>query len=190
MKADGSPAWLLPVIHDTATGVSVADSFAIAEYLEKTYPSAPSLFPHGTAAFQALFLGALPPASQGPLARFVVPAVHRVANPASKAFIRRTREAWFGKPLEEIEPRGEEAVAEWAKVEKGWGTIAGWYAKSGGPFLLGETVSWADFVVACWLMTVRSLWGEDSQRWRDMASWNGGRFGKLLDDLKEYQAVV
>ncbi len=42
-------------------------------------------------------------------------------NPASKAFIRRTREAWFGKPLEEIEPRGEEAVVEWAKGREGVG---------------------------------------------------------------------
>ncbi len=40
------------------------------------------------------------------------------------------RHGW--KPLYEIEPRGEEAVVEWAKVEKGWGTP---YAKSGGPFL-------------------------------------------------------
>ena len=190
MKADGSPAYLLPVIHDTATGASAADSLAIAEYLEKTYPEAPSLFPNGTAAFQVLFQDALPAGALQPLGSFSAAAVHSVVNSASKAHIRRTREAAYGKPLEEIAPRGDAAVAEWAKVEAGWGTIAGWYAKSAGPFLLGPTVSWADFVVACWLVTARSVWGEDAQKWKDIAAWNGGRFAKLLDDLKKYQAVV
>ncbi|KJA29516.1 hypothetical protein HYPSUDRAFT_33009 [Hypholoma sublateritium FD-334 SS-4] len=189
-KADGSPAWVLPVIHDTATGVSVAESFAIAEYLEKTYPSTPSLFPHGTIVFQELFNGAVPASALEPLGRFFVPEVYRVVNPASKEFIRRTREAAFGKALEDIAPTGDEAVAAWAKAEAGWGTIAAWYAKSGGPFLLGPTVSWADFYVVCWLITARSALGEEDQRWKNIASWHGGRFVQLLDDLKEYQAVL
>jgi glutathione S-transferase len=38
---DGSALYTLPAIHDSSTGVYIADSTAIAEYLEKTYPSFP-----------------------------------------------------------------------------------------------------------------------------------------------------
>ncbi|KJA20279.1 hypothetical protein HYPSUDRAFT_189028 [Hypholoma sublateritium FD-334 SS-4] len=187
-KPDGSPTYLLPVIHDISTGVSVADSLLIAEYLEKTYP-VPSLFPNNTIAFQSIFDNAVRDAALKPQRRFTIPDIFSVVSLQSKDYFRRTREAAFGKPLEEIAPQGDEAVAEWAVVKAGWGTIDSWYIKSGGPFILGDTVSWADFVVGSWLIWARTIWGEESQKWKDYASWHNGRWLKVLDDLKEYQRI-
>ncbi|KJA29515.1 hypothetical protein HYPSUDRAFT_211357 [Hypholoma sublateritium FD-334 SS-4] len=186
---DGSPAYLLPVIHDTATGVSVADSFAIAEYLERTYPAAQRLFPHNTAALQSLVDGATFDGVIQSVLRFTVLDRYLVLRPVGKDYFRRTREAEFGMPLEDIAPKGNDAVAEWAKVEAAFGAIAAWYAKSEGPFILGPTVSWADFAVACWVMTARSIWGEESQKWKEFAWWHGGLCAKIIDDLKEYQKI-
>lgn len=161
----------------------------IAEYLEKTYPT-PSFFPHNTIAFQSLFEDAVRGATQlKSQLRFAIPNIFLVVSPQSKDYFRRTREAAFGKSLEEIAPQGDEAVAEWAAVKAGWGTIDSWYIKSGGPFIMGDTISWADFVVGSWLIWARTIWGEDSQKWKDYASWHNGRWEKVLNDLKEYQRI-
>ncbi|KJA20278.1 hypothetical protein HYPSUDRAFT_167279 [Hypholoma sublateritium FD-334 SS-4] len=187
-NADGSPSWVLPVIHDTDTGVSMHDSFAIAEYLEGKH-SSPSLFPDNTIAFQSIFDEVVRRTALKSVIRFIVYDVYQIVNPASKEFIRRTREPIFGKPLEEIPPKGDDAVAQWAKVEAEWGTIDSWYKKSGGPYILGNTVSWADFVTACWIISARAAWGQDSPKWKDFTSWHGGRWGKLLGDLEGYQKI-
>ncbi|KJA20281.1 hypothetical protein HYPSUDRAFT_142565 [Hypholoma sublateritium FD-334 SS-4] len=188
VEADGTPAYTLPALHDPATGTYIADSLLIAEYLEKTYPT-PSIFPHGTAAFQALFDGALRKAALGPLWPFIIPAVHTRLAPASAAYFRTTREPIFGKALEEVTPTGAEGVAQWAAFEAGLDTVDKWYAKSGGPFIMGDTTSWADFIVGSWLIWLRTIWGEGSQQWKDVASWHGGRWAKVLGDLEEYQKV-
>ena len=53
-KPDGTPFYSLPVIHDPSTRADLAESFHIAEYLEKMYP-APSIFLHGTKSFHHAF---------------------------------------------------------------------------------------------------------------------------------------
>ncbi|KAF9536581.1 hypothetical protein CPC08DRAFT_613849, partial [Agrocybe pediades] len=70
----------------------------------------------------------------------------------------------------------------WDKFKAGLGKIDSWYAKndSKGPFLLGETISWADLVVASYTICLKISWGEDSEQWKDIASWHGGRWNNLL----------
>ena len=102
-KANGCPIYLLPVIHDTSTGVSVADSFLIAEYLEKTYPK-PSLFPHNSIAFQSIFDDTIRNAALKALRRFTIPEIFSLVTPQSKEYFRRTREEAFGKAVEDIAP--------------------------------------------------------------------------------------
>ena len=46
---------------------------------------------------------------------------------------------------------------------------------------MGDTVSWADFFTSGYLMYFKNIWGEDSEEWKDIASWNEGRWKKLLD---------
>lgn len=189
-KADGSPAYTLPAIHDTATGIYLSDSFPIAEYLEKTYPDKPSLFPGHSHGLQALFDGAFVDAALTPAFQFILPATCPTLNSRSEEYFRRTREQTFGKALEDVVPKGEEGVAQWAKFKDGLGKVDTWYAKSGGVFLMGGSISWADLDIAAWLIWMKIVWGEESTQWKDIASWQGGRWKNLLGNLKQYQTVV
>lgn len=42
--------YTLPAIYDPSTGTGVADSFEIARYLDKQYPTTPTVIPAGTEA--------------------------------------------------------------------------------------------------------------------------------------------
>src|SRR6266446_9283461 len=55
-EEDGSDRYTVPAIHDPSTGASIADSVLIAEYLEKTYPDTPKVFPNNTPALQVAFV--------------------------------------------------------------------------------------------------------------------------------------
>ncbi|PPR00407.1 hypothetical protein CVT26_009692 [Gymnopilus dilepis] len=188
-KADGKPLYTLPAIHDTSTGAYIADSLKIAEYLDKTYPDTPRLFPNNTVGLQVAFVEAFV-SNLSALWQFALPAVNKILNPSSEAYFRRTREAMFGKTMEDLTPTGEAGAAEWAKFEKGLGNVNEWYNKNGGkgPFLLGETPSWGDLVVASYLIWLRIIFGAESRQWKDISSWHGGRWKTLLDSLKEYQS--
>ncbi|KAJ3517323.1 hypothetical protein NLJ89_g584 [Agrocybe chaxingu] len=192
-KEDGSGRdhYTLPAIYDPSTGAYVSDSFAIAEYLDKTYPDTPKLFPNDTTALQAAFTEAFR-AKLAPLWAFILPAVCTILNPRSEEYFRRTREATFGKTLEELVPKEEVAVAEWAKYQNALTEVGKWYEKNGGkgPYLLGDTLSWGDLVVAGYTVWLRIIWGEDSSQWRDIESWNEGRWKVLIDSLREYETVV
>jgi glutathione S-transferase len=190
-KADGSDHYTLPAIHDPSTGAYMADSILIAEYLDKTYPDTPQVFPNNTLALQATFTEAL----QGKLGvffQFIVHVIGSSLNPRSQEPFRGKMEKAFGKAIEEIAPKGEAADAEWAKFQDGLTKVDSWYAKNGGkgPFLLGETASWGDLVVASYLSMWRTLWGEDSQQWKDISSWNNGRWAEIAKALKKYETVL
>ena len=187
-KADGSDFYTLPAIHDPSTGVYISDSVLIAEYLEKTYPDAPQVFPHHTLALQAAFTAAFAN-NLSALWNFIVPAASEKLSPRSQEYFRRTREKSFGKALEDITPKGEAAVAEWARFRDGLGNVDVWYAKNGGkgPFLLGETPSWGDIIVASYLKWTRAVWGDDSEQWKDISSWNNGRWAAIIEGLKKYE---
>ncbi|KAF8965877.1 hypothetical protein BDZ97DRAFT_1658354 [Flammula alnicola] len=187
---DGSPYYSLPAIHDPSTGVYMADSIPIAEYLEKQYPNTPSVFPHNTLGLQMEFENAFD-SKMGAMWNFVIPAACSRLNPVSEEFYRRTREKSYGKKIEDIAPKGEDAVTEWAKVEHGLGEIARWYSKNGGngPFLMGETLSWADFVVGGHMVWFRNILGTDSREWTDIVSWQGGIWKTFCESLAPYEAV-
>ena len=78
---------------------------------------------------------------------------------------------------------------EWAQFKDGLGKVDAWYAKNGGkgPFLLGETPSSGDIDVASCLNWLRVIWGDDSQQWKDISSWNNGRWAAIVEALKKYE---
>ena len=71
-KTNGTPYYTLPAIHGPSTNTYLADSFTIAEYLEKTYPDTPSIFPHKTVSLQHTFMFALTP-SLTPVQSLIIP---------------------------------------------------------------------------------------------------------------------
>ena len=191
LKLDGSPLYTLPAIHDPSTGVYIADSTAIAEYLEKTYPDTPSLFPNETIglqkAFEATFKNSLVAAKS-----FVVPAINSKLNPVSEEYFRRTREILFGQKLEDVVPTGNARTEEWGKFEKALTSAHSYLVLTDkkGPYVLGDTISWSDLVLFCFLNFFKSIFGENSKEWKDIASWNGGRWEAHINALKKYNTVV
>ncbi|KIM37536.1 hypothetical protein M413DRAFT_30750 [Hebeloma cylindrosporum] len=189
---DGSPRYTFPAIHDPSTGIYVAESLLIARYLENQYPDTPKVFPgpHDLSALHAAFSKALD-VEIAPATQFIISAIFPVLNPRSEAHFRRTREKTFGKKLEDIAPQGEDRIAQWAQFRAGLGNVNKWFEMNGGgPFLMCDVLSWSDLVLAGETIWYRILWGEDSEEWKDIKSWDGGRWGKILETLKEYETVM
>jgi glutathione S-transferase len=92
---------LVPVLKDGEH--TLADSWAIATYLEDAYPDAPSLFggPGGRAT--ALLINSWGNAVLlGAVARTVLLDIHGHLHEKDRAYFRETREKRFGKTLEQV----------------------------------------------------------------------------------------
>lgn len=189
-KADGRDHYTLPAIHDSSTGKTITDSMAIALYLEDTYPDTPRLFPKGSRAAIQLFNSHFS-SSVASLLLVMLPPTCLLLNPPSAEYFRRTREQSYGKKLEEFAPPGPERDAAWAKVQEGFDALAKLYEKNGNeqPYFFGETFTYADAIIAGFLIWMKVILGAESQEWKTVASWNGGRWSNLLK-LREKDLVV
>ncbi|KAF8997749.1 hypothetical protein BDQ17DRAFT_1248298 [Cyathus striatus] len=191
-KPDGTPFYTLPAIYDDATGAKITDSMKIAEYLDKAYPSGkPDIIPRGTEvmhhAFEDIFTSTL-----SPLWPLFLGHVPDKLNPPSAEYFNRTRAHVFGvSDLKDLFPRGEEAFnAQLKKVEEALGKIDGWYKAAGDkPFIGGNTPIFADFIVGSLLISFKCTLGDDSTEWKAMRTWHGGRWEKVIENLKEYSTV-
>lgn len=141
-----------PVLVDGAA--IVADSWRIAEHLEAAHPDRPSLF--GGAAAQALAFHVnewcglrLVPR----IALFVLPDMADRVVPEDRDYLRRTREAAFGRSFEEMRAGREAALPGFrAELEP----LRRALARTG--FLHGAAPGYADYVV------------EAAFRWAEAAS--------------------
>jgi len=186
-KPDGSALYTLPMISDPNTGKVVTDSFAIASYLDETYPDNVTLFPANTqplvAAFEAEVRRALEPAFL-----MLVSLTPSMFNLATANFFISSNEAFFGKQFVEFAPVGTKRAEEWGKAEDAFGKIAGWLAINGdGKYVLGDTASYADCVLAGWLRWVRLvLPGADV---KGLENWHDGRWMKHLNVMEAFAKV-
>lgn len=189
-KANGSPAYTLPVISDDARDPGVvADSANIADYLERSFPT-PAVFPPGTRALQAGFIHLLATTLQPALRPLLVPAVAPILDTRGQEYFRRTRELQFGTVLEDVMPAGsEKRERQWAEVARVLDRIAAWLddAESDGPWLGGKNPVYADFVLAVhfiWLIKV-----DVPDGWSRVQDWNDGRWRKLIENCGPYMKV-
>ena len=101
----------VPVIRDG--GRVVSDSWAIAEYLEDTYPERPSLFGGAAGRAHARFVNAWADGVMlGGIARLIVRDLLDVVAPWDQAYFRESREARFGMTLEKVQAGRETRVAD------------------------------------------------------------------------------
>ncbi|TFK37901.1 hypothetical protein BDQ12DRAFT_684333 [Crucibulum laeve] len=188
-KADGSDHYTLPAIYDASTNTGVSDSLVIAAYLDKTYPDKPTLLPAGTEALQAAFIDALA-AKMGSSIRYFIPSIMKLMSPSKLDSFISARSAALGKPFLDTLPVGAEREAEWKKLEACLTAVDGWYQKNeGGPFIMGDTLSFADFAVGGILCLGNAL-SHDIPEWSHVLEWNGGRWKKLGEALEKYTRVV
>jgi len=191
VKKDGSPSYTLPAIYDPKTKKVISDSQDIAEYLDATYPSEPLLFPPGTVALQIAFQEAFTATA---LPSFFAPMLQEsgfVLNEKSAVYFRQTREAMYGKPLEQFSPVGPTRDGDWKKVEQGFSVVAGWLKRNGGGlYVMGDTPSYADLNILAFLFWVKSVRGANSSDWKNIQTWDNGTWGKLIKAFDQYTAIL
>jgi glutathione S-transferase len=96
---------------------TVSDSWAIANYLEDTYPDHPSLFggEGGRAMGRMLNWWGDTVVISG-MFPFIVADIHSHLRPEDQAYFRKTREARFGKTLEEVSAGRDHGVEGFRKT--------------------------------------------------------------------------
>ena len=116
-----------------------------------------------------------------------LPAVHGILNPPSQEYFRTTREKMFGKKLEEFAPAGLVRDGVWKQVKEGLDKLASFYDENDGDSVLffKDTFAFADTIVIGYLLWAKISLGADSEEWKTMASWNNGRWERLLESTKK-----
>ncbi len=86
--------------------------------------------------------------------------------------------------------QGEERNKMWATTKENLGKMNKWFEGSKGDFVMGNEPCFADTVISAFLWLIRSTVGRESEEWKDIATWNDGRWGKHLDSFKPYETVA
>ena len=138
----------VPVIQDN--GKVVSDSWAIAEYLEDT-ANGPSLFGGSGGRAHARFINAWTDSVMVPgIATLIVRDLLDVVAEKDKPYFRQSREARFGRTLEEVQAGREQRVEAFRMA-----LTPVRLALRAAPWLGGAEPSYADHIVAGTLMWAR-----------------------------------
>ncbi len=139
----------VPVLEDD--GATIADSWAIANYLEETYPDRPSLFAGHvplTLFVQSWAASRLHPALIG----LIVHDIYEHLDPADRDYFRDTREKRFEKSLEAMQEGREERLPAFrAALDPLRHTL------HAHDFLGGEKPLYADYLVFGSLQWARTI---------------------------------
>lgn len=182
IKRTPTPVDTLPIIMDPNTNRLITDSFAIAQYLDEQYPDTPKALPNSTAALVYVFQTAFRNAIMGASLLACFRGVQKL-NPVSKEYYIRTRGEQFGIPWEQF-ASPEKREQQWNALRVACDTMDGWYAMSSGQFILGDTLCFADFMVAGLYKWIQYYF--EDQEWEEVKRWNGGRWRRLVEASDRY----
>ncbi|KAK0203368.1 hypothetical protein DFS33DRAFT_1383626 [Desarmillaria ectypa] len=187
-KADGvSPFYTIPIIQDDSTGAVVSDSVAIAAYLDKTYPSSgPVLIPAGTMTLQLAFTDSVNNVFDHLKLPLFYSGVVVKMNDRTTAYVRKS----FAQISKLEPPEGDEREKLWAITKENLGKMNKWFEGSEGDFVMGSEPCFADTAICGFLWFTRRMVGEDNEEWKDIASWNEGRWGKYLERFRSYEKIM
>ncbi|ABD89660.1 glutathione S-transferase family protein [Rhodopseudomonas palustris] len=122
---------------------SVADSWAIANYLEDAYPERPSLFGgEGGRAMARMLNWWGDIAVIGGMFPLIVADIHGHLRPVDQQYFRNTREARFGKSLEQVSANRDAAVEGF---RKGLDPLR--LTLKSQPFVGGQAPNYADYIM-------------------------------------------
>ncbi|KAH9480875.1 Glutathione S-transferase-like protein ustS [Psilocybe cubensis] len=181
-KADGTPFYTIPAIHDPSTGAYITDSILIAEYLDKTYPDSPRIIPDGTLGVQSAFNDGVF-YNLKTLIPVVFPVFITKLSPRSADYMLAT----LGRGL--LDGPGSDAFEQWNTLLFGLQQVDGWFLRNGGKglYLLGNVPSWADIVVASLFLCLRLTFGENSTQWKQLMAINDGRWKGRIDVYRAWE---
>lgn len=138
---EGGISPTVPVLNDR--GHVMRDSFAIALYLEETYPDRPSLFGgEGGKALSRMVEAYSQTTVQAALVRIILKDIHDILAPADQAYFRKSREEKLGRSLEDIEAAH---AAELAVFRPKLDPLR--HMLKYQPFIGGESPLFADYIL-------------------------------------------
>jgi len=161
------------MIFDDQTKRYISDSFLIAVYLDETYPDTPQLVPHGTYALHVAFLAHFSSFVNGNVATLIIPTFLSILNPVSSAFVQ---ENYFSSA-----PIPTPSEKKWKKLEKEvFAKVVAWYKSPDDLFFNGtDKPGFADVQLVASFQWMKALWGADSDEWKRVQGWHGGKWAKL-----------
>ncbi|KAF8854070.1 putative glutathione S-transferase [Acephala macrosclerotiorum] len=152
---EGQTPYTIPAMQ-FSDGTYIMDSKAIATRLEKDHPT-PSLHLDSPILEDLARIGNN---IMMPLQGIRMLGVYEnVLPPRSKEYFGRTREARVGKPLLQLKKETDVEEA-WMEALPGIKALGEMLKKNGGPFVEGDTPTYADFVIVGWLQFLKVI-GED-----------------------------
>jgi len=186
-RTGGEDAYTCPSVEIPGDGdkpLLLTDSFKITEYLDKHYPDHP-LFPYSTKGLQLLFTDQISPNMLSPLYPLILQLSFENLTPGSADYFRTTREAVFGKKIEEFCPPGPEREAAIQKAKEGFHKMAPYLTEKAGNkdgiFLLGSDITYADLHLGASLKWLKAV-GEDAI-WSHIKEWDDGLWDRFLTTL-------
>lgn len=146
-------AGIVPVMRDGEN--LIADSFMIAEYLDKTYPTDTPLLGDERGIAHARFIERWSQMTiHSFVARWAVMDIYNILNDENKAYFRNSREARFGTTLEAFVADRDERLAPFlTQLQPLRATL------SNQDWLGGTTPSFADYIVFGALQWLRVISG-------------------------------
>jgi len=131
----------VPVIEDDGTWV--ADSWAIAEYLEQTYPDKPTLFGGAIGRGQARFINDWADRSiLIPLFFAIITDIPKVLGDDDRAYFLESRAARLGRPVEDFGPERDQHLQT---LHKALSPLKSALTKQ--PFICGDAPAYADYIL-------------------------------------------
>lgn len=122
---------------------AIADSWAIAEYLEDQYPDRPSLFGGETGRALARFVNGWADSVLLPgISKLIIADIVKVLDPGDVAYFRASREKRLGMPLEQAQAGRERGVEEFRRILHPLRA-----ALRGQPFVSGAAPLYADAIL-------------------------------------------
>ncbi|RMZ87178.1 hypothetical protein DV736_g5605, partial [Chaetothyriales sp. CBS 134916] len=170
--------YTVPTIHHIPTNTYLMDSVPISQFLESTYPSSPpfTLTSELGRSIETLGRETLGPGFRASL----MPRELHILSPRAQEYFRRTREAWAGRPLEDLLD-GEEQL--WKSLEGALCEFDDLLRTNAaeGPFVLGKAPSGTDFWLVGSLQMARAV---DERIFHTLVKHPG--FQAIYDACKPY----
>ncbi len=121
----------------------VKDSFEIALYLDEAYPDRPSLFEGEGGKALARFVESWSQTQLHPaIVKIAVLDIHDMLDETDKSYFRESRQAFFGKSIEEIASSRDEEIAAFPSRLEPIRRMLGYQ-----PFIGGDGPLFADYIV-------------------------------------------
>lgn len=140
-EIEGGVSKTIPVIRDGDK--VIPDSFAIALYLEEAYPEQPSLFEGPGGMAHARFIERWSQLTLHPyISVAALTALHAMQDDENAAYFRKSREARFGRPLEEVTASRDASLASFRASLEPLRSMLSYQ-----PWIGGEQPLFADYIV-------------------------------------------